>query len=53
KYCTECGKEYHLHKNGKVKGACEHIVISEMKGRHTFKGIITDSQELDKMLDGW
>jgi len=53
KYCTECGKEYHIHKNGKIKGACEHIILDTMKGRHVFKGIIANSQELDKMLDNW
>ena len=53
KYCTECGREYHIHQNGKIAGACDHIKLSTTKGRHTFRGILADSKELDKMLADW
>ena len=53
KYCTECGKEYHIHENGKIKGACEHIRINGTKGRKAFRGIIANSQELDNMFAEW
>ena len=50
KHCPECNKEYHIHENGKIKGACVHIRINTMKGRKAFKGIIADAKEMDKML---
>ena len=50
KHCPECGKEYHIHKNGKIKGACKHIRIDTMKGRKTFKGVVANSQEMDRLL---
>jgi len=50
KYCPECGKEYHIHENGKIKGACEHIRLNNVKGRKTFKGVIANADELDRLL---
>jgi len=53
KYCDVCGKEYHIHENGKIKGACKHIGLSGTKGRKAFNGIIANSKEMDKMLAEW
>jgi len=50
KYCEICGNEYHIHKNGKIKGACEHIRLSKAKGIKTFRGIIADTKEMDSLL---
>ena len=50
KHCPECGKEYHIHESGKIKGTCKHIGLSKAKGRKAFKGIIADAQEMDMLL---
>ena len=49
KYCDVCGKEYHIHKNGKVKNACKHIRIGRMRGKKTFLATV-DTDELDGMI---
>ncbi len=49
KHCNICGKEYHVHKNGKVKGACKHIKIGRLKGRKTYVATV-DTNELDALI---
>jgi len=50
KHCSECGKEYHIHKNGKVKGACKHIRIGRLHGKKVFLATV-DTKELDVMIE--
>ena len=50
KFCPTCGQEYHVHSNGKIKGACKHIRISKIHGKKTFLATV-DTNELDKMID--
>ena len=49
KTCATCGKKYHVHSNGKIKGACEHIKIGRIKGKKTYVAT-ADVNELDKMI---
>ena len=49
KRCPICNKKYHVHKNGKVKGACEHVKIGRMRGKRVFLTTV-DTKELDGMI---
>lgn len=50
KTCPTCSKKYHVHSNGKIKGACKHIKIGRIKGKR--QAIATaDTNELDAMID--
>lgn len=50
KVCPTCGKKYHEHENGKIKGACEHIKVSRIAGKKQSVAVV-DTGELDKMID--
>jgi len=50
KHCSICGKEYHIHKSGKVKGACEHIRMGRIRGKKTFLATV-DTKELDELIE--
>ena len=50
KRCDICNKAYHIHKNGRVKGACEHIKIGRIHGKKVFLASV-DTKELDKMIE--
>ena len=51
RHCEKCGKEYHVHDNGSIKGACKHVSIDESRGRKLFRATMADTVELDKMLE--
>lgn len=51
RHCEICGKEYHVHGNGTIKGACKHIDTSKKCGRKLFKATMANTLELDKMLE--
>jgi len=48
--CSICNKEYHVHKDGKVKGACKHIKIGRLRGKKVFLSSV-DTKELDSMIE--
>lgn len=51
KKCPTCGKKYHEHINGKIKGACEHIKVGRIRGKKQPILAVENTTELDKMMD--
>ena len=49
KTCPTCGKKYHVHMDGKIKGACEHVRIGRISGKKVFLASV-DTNELDEMI---